>query len=271
MPEVSVRRLGSTEVAVVHAGSIHARPKGFDGQAWQPGADVDEQGRAILGVNGMVIRTPDALVLVDPNSFASPEEIPSAELTVGPPLEAALDALTIDPADVTHVLVTHGHGDHFTGVLDDGELRFANAEHLYPRADLRDDPALQAAEAAGRLQLVDGDVEVADGITLLAAPGETAGHQVVRVESGGGRIYYLGDLVHVPCEVEHLDWCFSAGRDLDALEASRRRVFCDPGEGEATFVFSHGRFPGWGRVVPADDGWTWRYDECSTAPRSIRA
>ncbi len=42
------------------------------------------------------------------------------------------------PSDVTHVLITHTHEDHFSGILGDPDgLRFPNALHVLPSADWR--------------------------------------------------------------------------------------------------------------------------------------
>jgi glyoxylase-like metal-dependent hydrolase (beta-lactamase superfamily II) len=175
---------------------------------------------------------------------------------------------------VTHVLITHGHRDHFTGVLaggDENRLRFPAAEHFFPAADMPaqavtgrhiDDvrSVIGLVRDQGRLQLTSGDVAVTDDIWLLAAPGETPGHQVVRFACEGTSVYFLGDLVHFTAEVAHLDWV-GHPCDVTQLTASRRRVFADPGSAPATFLFSHSRFPGWGMVTAiAEDRWRWQYD-----------
>ena len=137
-----------------------------------------------------------------------------------PGLVAALSDLWVTSDDVTHVVITHAHGDHYAGVVaeHDGELavRYPRARHFIGRADWEDNPdrALSNSEvsrrlgAVARLGLLDavaGEHEAAPGVTLLPTPGETAGHLVVRIESEGERLYVLGDLVHHACEVAHPD------------------------------------------------------------------
>ncbi len=91
---------------------------------------------------------------------------------------------------------------------------------------------------------------------MIPAPGETPGHCMVRVRSGGETFYYVGDLFHHPCEVSHPDW-IPPRRDLAATRASRSRLFAEAVPGRATVVFSHGRFPAWGRIIPAGGGFRW--------------
>ena len=101
---------------------------------------------------------------------------------------------------------------------------------------------------------MDGDREVAPGVAMLHAPGETAGHCVVRLDAGGERFYALGDLFHHACEVEHLDWA-SPWVDLAAMRASRERLLAEAVPTNAIVVFTHEPFPPWGRIVQAGEGY----------------
>ena len=92
----------------------------------------------------------------------------------------------------------------------------------------------------------------------LHAPGETAGHPVVRVRSAGSTLWYLADLVHFPIEMAHVNWSAFAGRDVSGLAASRARILAAAVGSPA--MFTHGRFPCWGFVEPSEgSGWKWRY------------
>ena len=91
-------------------------------------------------------------------------------------------------------------------------------------------------------------------MAMLHAPGETAGHAVVRLDAGGAWFYALGDLVHHACEVEHLDWA-SPWVDLGAMRASRERLLAEAAREKATVVFTHEPFPPWGRIVRAGAGY----------------
>jgi glyoxylase-like metal-dependent hydrolase (beta-lactamase superfamily II) len=273
--DVSIREYPGATIAVVHNGVMHWTPMFGDGQDWQRSARVDEDGRAVLGINGMAARVGDAVVAIDPNALTADDAPSTAELELGSPFGVALEAIGAMPDEVTHVVITHGHFDHFTGLTEprgSDQLMFPNAEHVFPAADVPTDgtsgphidPVRQAIgilDAAGRLRLSTGDEEVAPGVSILAAPGESAGHQVVRLTAGDEYVYYLGDLVHFPIEVEHPEWVPLRNRDVPTLIESRHRVFTDRRDRPATFVFTHAPFPGWGRIdVAGDRDYTWRFD-----------
>jgi glyoxylase-like metal-dependent hydrolase (beta-lactamase superfamily II) len=95
------------------------------------------------------------------------------------------------------------------------------------------------------VDLVDGDYELAPGIHMVLAPGETPGHAVVRVHSAGKTLYYLGDLIHHPIEVAHPDW-IPVWADPASTLASRNAVFSAANAEDALLVASH--IPGAGRL-----------------------
>lgn len=272
---ISTRRLGDVELATIRHATLHGNPPFPPDQDWRgPGVETDEQDRTVVPVIGLFVRTPDALILVDPGAWERDEPLGGAnELIAETTVDEALPALGVSPAEVTHVLVTHGHGDHCSGlsrgVGNGAEPRFPNAVCFFPRLDWETEvledrngraaglrPFLDPVAAAGRLTLVDGGEEVAAVVTLLHTPGETAGHQAVRIDTGAGLVYYLGDLLHFPAEFEHLEWT-ARGRDVAAIAASRERILTEVEESRATIVLTHGTFPGWATVERTGDR-SWR-------------
>jgi glyoxylase-like metal-dependent hydrolase (beta-lactamase superfamily II) len=115
---------------------------------------------------------------------------------------------------------------------------------------------LAPIERWGLLHVVEDDVDVVPGVTMLHAPGETPGHCIVRVESQTYIFYALGDLFHHPCQVQRPDWT-SASRDRSSMETSRKRVLADAVETGATIV-AHSPFPPWGRIVRRHNRYRWQ-------------
>jgi glyoxylase-like metal-dependent hydrolase (beta-lactamase superfamily II) len=145
--------------------------------------------------------------------------------------------------------------------------RFPRARHYLGRADWEGNPGrdtpgsdldrLERIDQLGLLERVDGEREIVPGVTIIPAPGESPGHQVVRLESAGEVFYVLGDIVHHACEVEHLAWG-PPHSDVQALTAVRERIFSTVAREEALLVTAHEPFPPWGRIVPAGDGYRWQ-------------
>jgi len=119
--------------------------------------------------------------------------------------EAALQSAGVDPAGVDTVLVTHLHWDH----CYNQEL-FVNARFLVQRAELQYAAAphpifanvyeaptigMTPAYSRTRFEVLDGDHDVADGITLVFAPGHTPGMQCPLVNTAEGVYYIAGDNV----------------------------------------------------------------------------
>ena len=231
---------------------------------WRREVEADADGNVRLGYNVAHVRLGDASVLIDLGfddpSPASQWRPPRHQRSPG--VEAGLAAIGVRPADITHVLITHAHGDHVAGgsVERDGRRvpRYPNARHFVGRRDWegnpqRDNPAsllslhLGPVAEAGLLELVDDETTIVPGISMIPAPGESPGHCLVRIAADGQTCYFLGDLFHHPCEVAHLDWV-SQGRDPAAMRASRDALVSRALAEDALLITSHMLFPGFGRL-----------------------
>lgn len=278
---VASRRIGDATVTVINDGMLLipiASVFPADEAAWlRAHGEVDAQDRLPSDQAVIHVRIGAASILIDPayddpgtawdRAFAT--RWPGIVRTPG--MAAGLASIDVRPEEITHVLITHAHDDHFAGVVveRDGQLaiRFPNARHLIGRADWegnlrRDRPGydlaarLGAVAERGLLDLVDDDQEIVPGVQMLHTPGETRGHSIVRVDSAGERFYALGDLFHHTIETMYLDWA-SPWVDLPAMRASRERLIAEAAPSNAILICTHERFPGWGRIVAADDGHRW--------------
>jgi glyoxylase-like metal-dependent hydrolase (beta-lactamase superfamily II) len=276
---IASRRIGDATVTVISEGELPLAPElNVPEATWRQAIpEVDEQGRFWFGLNVALIQTGEATIVIDPGlddpgsawqrSFATLFD----GMTRTPGLQAAMTSLGVAPEAVTHVLITHAHNDHYAGVVVEhgGDLcpRFPRARHYIGRADWEEpldlpEPEPELAErlgliaGLGLLETVEGDREILPGVTMLAAPGETRGHMVVRLESVGEVVYALGDLVHHACEVTHPDWVFQ-GSDPVAARASRERIFAAAAHDNALVFTGHEPFPAWARIVPHGSGFRW--------------
>lgn len=271
--------VGSARLSAITHGVLFWAPEiSVSEQEWRAAMpEADAEGKIPCELNAYLIRIGTSLVLVDPGpdepgtawSEHFQHEWPGSVRTPG--LSAGLARLGITPDDITHVVISHAHFDHFAAVTHEmgGRQvpRFPNAEVVLQRAEWdgnpeRSDPSSDVATRlaplfdAGRLRLVQGDVELVPGIRLVEAPGESPGHMAVRVESDGAVAWIVGDMAHHRCEIEHPDW-MPAERDAAAMRASRGRIYPDAAATGATVAFTHERFPPWGHIVSHGSGYRW--------------
>jgi glyoxylase-like metal-dependent hydrolase (beta-lactamase superfamily II) len=123
---------------------------------------------------------------------------------------ALLAQLGVKADEIKTVIVTHFHQDHFTG-LD----YFPNAKFVMQRAELefwtgplmhhdifakqirpKVRPALERLQQQGRIELIEGDVELYPGLELLKAGGHTPGSQMVALDTAAGKAVLCGDIAY---------------------------------------------------------------------------
>lgn len=240
-----------------------------------PGEDAE--GRVSIGFHALVLRFDDVRAVVDPglDDAESPWGRAFADAWTDvertDPIDEALLALGLRAVDVTHVILTHAHVDHVAATIrsngDEGSPRFPRAVHYLGAGDRERSrydgvpspeviERLRVLERHGLLSLCAGEREIVSGLTLLPAPGESPGHQVVRLRRDGAVFYALGDLFHLPCEVEHPS-LMPRGRDAGALVASRAAICGAAAEAKALCHMPHGLPSPWGSITASPDGWRW--------------
>ncbi len=120
-------------------------------------------------------------------------------------LRAAMRPMGIGPQDISRVILTHLHFDHAWNLelfpkaqvlLQKDELMHAidpvPSQRLYYTRHTISQVLDRRRPAA--LELIEGDRELAEGLTLLKAPGHTPGMQVACVTTERGRVGLVSDL-----------------------------------------------------------------------------
>jgi len=271
--------LGEAMVTVISIGDLRWDQQvtlGVPESEWRPRYTAYFEQPLHIPVQFIHVAAPGVSLLVDvgvydyPASWASTLLIPGYEPPPG--LVEQLAEIGVRPEDITQVAITHAHTDHFNGAtqLRDGRYvpTFPNARYYLGRADWEDpdmrewlaDPnslahhTLQALHEQGALELVAGDHDLGPGVRLIAAPGETDGHQLVRIESAGQVLYCIGDLYHHVVEVEQPTW-MQVGVDVAANIRSRAAFTEAALADDALLVAAH--IPGPGRLTRTPDGVAW--------------
>jgi glyoxylase-like metal-dependent hydrolase (beta-lactamase superfamily II) len=245
--------------------------------AWRPEIPTNAETQLQIGFNLVHLALPGASILVDtgfgeydPTDRTDPiVSVRDVQMTDG--LDVALTSLGVRREEITHVLITHMHGDHILGatrhVREQRAPSFPNARYVVTEAEWNAAPefhqnarAINAQKEALRVaQVVDlstSETEIVPGVRFIPAPGESPGHAIVRVASGNQIVYCIGDLFHYPAEFSHFDW-IPLYRDRATLVATRERLVPRFTEENAWLIPAHHLFPAIGRVERTSSGYQW--------------
>lgn len=116
---------------------------------------------------------------------------------------AGLRAAGADPGSVDTVIVTHTHWDHAYGsdelpaaeiIVQRADLEFGADEHCEQARFFDRAGGLHAPGLA--LTVIDGDLDIAEGLRCLRLGGHTPGSQAVLIDTADGVVACLGDLAH---------------------------------------------------------------------------
>jgi glyoxylase-like metal-dependent hydrolase (beta-lactamase superfamily II) len=155
-----------------------------------------------------VVASGDTVVVVD-TGFTQTTAVARGRQYVRSP-EECVRALGVDPLAVRTVVLTHLHYDHAgcmpafpnaSIVLQDQEMAAWTGRHAAAMAggglvDPADVVHLVDVNFQGQVMWVDGDRQLAPGLSVHLVGGHTAGMQVVRVENSDGVVVLASDASH---------------------------------------------------------------------------
>lgn len=175
----------------------------------------------------------------------------------------ALSTAGYAPGDITHVVLTHMHGDHIGGLSDDsGAETFSNAAYVTGQVEYDAWAAMENDGFEAKVRpladkmsfLGDGD-SVRSGITAMAAFGHTPGHMAYMLESNGEQLMLMADTAnHYVWSLAYPDWEVRFDADKAAAAETRRRVLGMAAADRIPLIGYHMPFPGLGFVETRGDG-----------------
>ncbi|MCQ8782939.1 MBL fold metallo-hydrolase [Mangrovibrevibacter kandeliae] len=187
-------------------------------------------------------------------------------------LRSVLPQAGYKPEDVSIVVLTHFHGDHIGGLMEEDGPAFPNARYVAGQKewDFWTSDAARSGPSSGGADLVQknvvplkdkmtfirgGDAVIA-GITGMDAFGHTPGHMVFEVKSGDRTLMLTADTAnHFVASLQRPDWQVKFDMDKDMAAATRKAVFDRIAAERLPFIGYHMPFPSLGYAKKEGEGY----------------
>ncbi len=181
---------------------------------WGKKIQTDEKRRKRLDLNLALIVHGDRRILIDTGTG---NRLSDKQREIYRPSEFALPAALAEHGyrdrDITDVIMTHLHFDHAGGIvtslgthdiltfpkakywIQKEEWEMAKAPDTTNQAAYEFEHQLSLLESHGKLELIEGEVQIAEGVTCVKSGGHSVGSQFVQIDSPEGFYIYAGDII----------------------------------------------------------------------------
>ena len=203
-------------------------------------------------MHAVLVATADALVLLDAGFGPKLPDYLEGRYELRRDEESLMESLAQEghePADVTHVVLSHLDADHVGWALNPPS--FPNATvyvqrdaleeaREMPEGDTRKEavPAVESGAEEGWCELLEGNAEIVEGLRVEVRSGHSEGHQISWIESGDDAALFAADLA--PAKIWlNPDLISGVDTDPEAARKNRIEVLTEAEERNAPVVLYH--------------------------------
>ena len=189
-------------------------------------------------------------------------------------LAVKLEQAGLKGEDVDIVVITHCHGDHIGGLMEDGKPLFPKARYVIGQTEYdfwtNKDRLMGPTEAnaklvqtnvvplAEKMTFIKPDDEVVPGIRAINAFGHTHGMLAFHIESEGKRLVVMADVTnHYVMSLAKPEWHVRFDMDKEAAAGTRKRLLDMLAADKIAMTGYHMPFPAIGFVEKLGDGYRW--------------
>ena len=266
--------VGDLELTILSDGTYELDGGAFFGVVpkvlWEKRIQADARNMLTVGTNSLLVRDGKRNVLIETDIGSKLSEKSQSIHKNQARLMKSFEEAGVAPDEIDIVINTHLHFDHCgwnTRYRDGkavatfprakyyvqaGELAHAHEQHERDRVSYLTDN-YDPLVASGQMQLLEGDAEIAPGISVRVFAGHTRHLQIVVVRSRGKVICYASDLIPT---THHLDPTWVMGYDLYPLTCidNRHRFYAEAIPQKWLVVFTHDHQTPWAYVEMGDKG-----------------
>ncbi len=237
-------QLGNFQLDIISDGTLR-----LDGGAmfgivpktiWEKVAIPDEKNRILVGLNCLLVRTPQHNILIDTGVGEKWTEKQSSIYAIShpPTILSSLETLGLSANDITIVINTHLHFDHAGGnTYFDSDKRihptFPKASYYIQKTEYEHalnpherDKASYLKEnwevlvENNQLHFTQETQEIVPGVTVFRVPGHNLDTQLIKITHGDTTVVFLADIIPT---IAHLPIAWVMGYDLYPVELMEQK------------------------------------------------